>query len=159
MNDIKINNGHNTKKINKQIDKNYLLIEELNNSVDNKKMRNNNILDLYSNYANVSKEKKKNINDIYGSNTFNSKKNKNRLKNNKIVDSVFGKILKINVLQKSRDKKDKLKIREKKRKVDNKKNDDDFSQKIFSTRNTFCKGDSKIYEKQKTKRYKVCPFF
>lgn len=40
-------------------------------------------------------------------------KNKNRLKNNKIVDSVFGKILKINVLQKSRDKKDKLKIREK----------------------------------------------
>lgn len=74
MNDIKINNGHNTKKINKQIDKNYLLIEELNNSVDNKKMRNNNILDLYSNYANVSKEKKKNINDIYGSNTFNSKK-------------------------------------------------------------------------------------
>ena len=151
MNDIKINNGHNTKKINKQIDKNYLLIEELNNSVDNKKMRNNNILDLYSNYANVSKEKKKNINDIYGSNTFNSKKNKNRLKNNKIVDSVFGKILKINVLQKSRDKKDKLKIREKKRKVDNKKNDDDFSQKIFSTRNTFCEGDSKHYEKHKNK--------
>ena len=151
MNDIKINNGHNTKKSNKQIDKNYLLIEELNNSVDNKKMRNNNILDLYSNYANVSKEKKKKGNDIYGSNTFNVKKNKNRLKSNKMVDSVFGKILKINVLQKSREKKDNLKIREKKRKIDNKKNDDDFSQKIFSTRNTFCEGDSKLYEKQKIK--------
>ena len=151
MNDIKINNGHNSKKSNKQIDKNYLLIEELNNSVDNKKMRNNNILDLYSNYANVSKEKKKKTNDLYGSSTFNANKNKNRLKSSKIIDSVFGKILKINKLQKSRDKKDNLKIREKKRKMDTKKTDDDFNQKIFSTRNTFCEGDSKLYEKKKVK--------
>ena len=147
------NNANNIRK-NKQNDINYLLIEELNNSVDNKKMRNNNMLDLYSNNIVISKENKKKSNDKnYVSNTLNIKKNKNKLNDNKImVDSVFGKILKVNDIQKSRDKKENSIIREKNEKPDVKKKIyNDLNNKDFTTRNTYFEGDSKIFEKQKAK--------
>ena len=149
----------NNKKGNKLSDKNYLRIDELNNlnnSVDNKKVRNNNVNAYSNNIFNKSKEIKKKVNEInnnnYCSNTYNIKKNKNILKGNKVVSTVLGKILKINISEKSKIKEN-IKNKEIKFKKlnPNKKNEDELNKKIFNKRNTYCEGDSKVFDKQKLK--------
>jgi len=155
-NEIKNRNKKNIKISN---DKNYLIIEDLNNSVDNKKLRNNNdILNNCQNHnSNITKENNKKANDYnsnYCSNTYNIKKNKNKLKGNKLINTVLGKILKINVIEKSKEKKERLNEKDNKEKIkiiDNtrKKREEDFNPKILSTRNTYDEKESKFFEKHK----------
>ena len=149
----------NDKKNNKLKDKNYLRIDELNNlhnSVDNKKVRNNNVNVHSNNNFNKSKEIKKKVNEVnnnnYCSNTYNIKKNKNILKGNKVLSTVLGKILKINISEKSKIKEN-IKNKEIKfKKINpNKNNEDELNKKIFNKRNTYCEGDSKVLDKQKLK--------
>ena len=151
------NNNINNKKINNLKDKNFLLIEDLNNSIDIQKIRNsNNIAQNFRSNNNIKNTKENNKviinNENYCSNTYNTKKNKNKLKGNKVINNVLGKILKINIVEKSKEKKDKEYLTNKniKKKTEiTKKNEEDFNPKIFSTRNTYFEGESKIFEKQK----------
>ena len=170
-----IQKKNNMKKINKLSDKYLLIIEDLNNSVDNNKIRNkNNIMNTHSN-NNMNKTKelikkdKDNNNNNYCSNAYNIKKTKKIIAGNKVMNTVLGKILKINIIEKTKDKRAKEKEKEKKNikfkniiknkennnnKINDKNNDDYFNQKKFSTRNTYCEGDSKILEKQKNNKIK-----
>ena len=145
------NNKLNNKKTIKINDNNCLIIADLNNSHDIQKIRNSNNITqnlLSNNNMNNTKERAKKINnEKYCSNTYNTNKNKIK-KGNKAINNVLGKILKINIVEKSKDKKEKenLTIKD-----INKKNEEDFNHKIFSIRNTYCEGESKIYQKQKLK--------
>ena len=150
-NDLNLYNNANTninnKKYKKLADKNYLIIEDLNNSVDNKKIKKkNNNINTNSNYnlkRNRDKNKKtKEMENDYCSNTYNNKKTKNILKGNKVLNNVLGKILKINIMEQSKEKKENIKNKE------NKKIEEDLN-KIINKRNTYCEGDSKIFKKQK----------
>ena len=154
----------NNMKKNKELnDNNFLIIEDLNNSVNNKKIRNKNI--IMSTYSNnsmnktkelIKKEKYNNSNN-YNSNTYNMKRTKNIIAGNKAMNTVLGKILKINIIEKTKEKenikfKDMIKNKENNKKINDKKNDDYSNQKIFSTRYTYCEGESKILEKQTNKK-------
>ena len=139
------NTNKNMKNIKKPNDKNNLLIESLNNSVDNKKIINNN-----DNNATKENNKKTNdCNNAYSSNTYNMNNTKNKLKANKLINTVLGKILK----EKSKENHKKEKVKNEKEKIQildtKKKKEEDFNQKILSTRNTYCELESKILEKPK----------
>ena len=145
------NNKLNNKKTIKINDNNCLIIADLNNSHDIQKIRNSNNITqnlLSNNNMNNTKERAKKINnEKYCSNTYNTNKNKIK-KGNKAINNVLGKILKINIVEKSKDKKEKENLTTK---DINKKNEEVFNHKIFSIRNTYCEGESKIYQKQKLK--------
>ena len=115
--------------------------------MDNKKIKKkNNNINTNSNYnlkRNRDKNKKtKEMENDYCSNTYNNKKTKNILKGNKVLNNVLGKILKINIMEQSKEKKENIKNKE------NKKIEEDLN-KIINKRNTYCEGDSKIFKKQK----------
>ena len=152
------NQSYNTKKNNYKNDKNYLLIEKLNNSVDNKKigtMGNNNNQNLCLNNIINPKENQ----NIYKSNTFacNPKKEKDKLKSNKLTNNMVGKILKINIIQESKKKLrnkeicKKLKLEKEK----NRKNEEDINKKIINKRNTFCSSDLKMNDSSKANEKKL----
>ena len=88
----------------------------------------------------------------YNYNTYNNKTN-NILKGNKALNNALGKILKINIMEKSKEKdrnKERIKNKENIKKINtNKKNEEDLNTKIINTRNTYCEGESKIFEKRK----------
>ena len=69
------------------------------------------------------------------------------------MNNVLGKILKINIKDKIKEKKENVKNKENKeniRKINtNIKNEEDLNLKINNTRNTYCEGDSKLFEKNK----------
>ena len=142
---ININKNKNRNNIKKTIYKNNLLLENLNNSVDIKKMINNNDI-------NTTKNKNKKINDFnnaYCSNTYNIKKTKNKLKANKLINTVLGKILK----EKSKERQKREKLKNEKDKIHildiKKKKEEENNQKILSTRNTYDELESKILDRNK----------
>ena len=144
-NSVNIKKNKNLKNIKKPNDKNNSLLDNLNNSVDNKKMINNNDI-------NTTKENNKkaiDFNNAYSSNTYNIKKTKNKFKANKLINTVLGKILK----EKSKEEQKKEKVKNEKDKIQildtKKKKEEDFNQKILSTRNTYAELESKILEKPK----------
>ena len=129
---------------------NYLLIENLNNSVDNNNNNNKKINSKIPNlcFNKTISPKETNIKqNIYNSNTYscNIKKDKNKV-NNKINNNVVGRILKINVIENSKRKlrTKRLGDKEKIRKID-----DDINKKLITKRNTFCGVDLKIYDSSK----------
>ena len=135
------NKSYNTKKTNYKNGKNYLLIEKLNNSVDNKKI---------GNMGN---------NNIYKSNTFacNTKKEKEKLKSSKLTNNMAGKILKINIIQESKKKLQNQEIckKLKREKEKNRKNEEDINKKLINKRNTFCAYDLKSNDSSKMNEKKL----
>ena len=152
------NKSYNTKKTNYKNGKNYLLIEKLNNSVDNKKigsMGNNNTQNLCLNNLISPKES----NNIYKSNTFacNTKKEKEKLKSNKLTNNLVGKILKINIIQESKKKLRNQEIckKMKREKEKNRKNEEEINKKLINKRNTFCANDLKSNDSSKMNEKKL----
>ena len=152
------NKSYNTKKTNYKNGKNYLLIEKLNNSVDNKKigsMGNNNTQNLCLNNLISPKES----NNIYKSNTFacNTKKEKEKLKSNKLTNNLVGKILKINIIQESKKKLRNQEIckKMKREKEKNRKNEEDINKKLINKRNAFCANDLKSNDSSKMNEKKL----
>ena len=152
------NKSYNTKKTNYKNGKNYLLIEKLNNSVDNKKIGsigNNNIQNLCLNNIISPKENE----NIYQSNTFacNTKKEKEKFKSNKLTNNMVGKILKINIIQESKKKLQNQDIckKLKREKEKNRKNEEDINKKLINKRNTFCAYDLKSNDSLKTNEKKL----
>ena len=153
-------NKNINKKKNKLIDNNFYITEDANNSINIQKIRNtNNIMQNFRSNNNLNNTKE-NIkvanNENFCSNTYNTKKNKT-LKGNKAINNVLGKILKINIVDKPKEKREK---REKenlankdirKKSEISKKNEEELNQNLFNIRNTFCEGESKIFQKQKIK--------
>ena len=153
------NKSYNTKKANYKNDKNYLLIEKLNNSVDNKKIGSigsNNIQNLCLNNIISPKESQ----NIFKSNTFacNTKKEKEKLKSNKLTNNnMVGKILKINIIQESKKKLRNQDIckKLKREKEKNRKNEEDINKKLINKRNTFCASDLKSNDSSKMNEKKL----
>ena len=155
----KINQNKNMGKIKTFSEKKSLiLINNLNESLDNKKFRsdyNNKIINTNSkDKLNSTKEKNKKYieNNKYNSNTLEIKKIKNKMKNNKVINKVLGKILKINIIEKAKKKKgedtlnnnDNIKIYKEK-----KITEEEYSPNTLDSRNSYYEENTKIIENQK----------
>ena len=152
INSNTIENDKNNNKKNNKINDNFLIITDLNDSTDVQKIKSiNNISQNFCSNNNINSTKSKEnktINDEkYCSNTYNTNKNKTK-KGNKPFNNGLGKILQINVVEKSKEKKEKENFNIK---DITKKNEEDFNHKLFSITNTYYEGESKMFQKQKLK--------